>query len=124
VLRRLAEYHNLEGAFGRRAITERAKGILMEPHSVNDATAFEMLRHHSRDANRKLFDSPLPSSTATASCPKTLTPEPRADLRPGGCVSRTWRAGASPVRRRCLAHGRQRARRRQRRRDPGYDRRG
>ena len=56
VLRRFAEYHDLEGAFGRRAITERAKGILMERHSVNDATAFEMLRHQSRDANRKLFD--------------------------------------------------------------------
>jgi AmiR/NasT family two-component response regulator len=56
VLRRFAEYHELEGAFGRRAITERAKGILMERHSVNDATAFEMLRDQSRDANRKLFD--------------------------------------------------------------------
>jgi AmiR/NasT family two-component response regulator len=56
VLRRFTEYHDLEGAFGRRAITERAKGILMERHSVNDATAFEMLRDQSRDANRKLFD--------------------------------------------------------------------
>jgi AmiR/NasT family two-component response regulator len=56
VLRRFAEYHELEGAFGRRAITERAKGILMERHSVDDATAFEMLRDQSRDANRKLFD--------------------------------------------------------------------
>jgi AmiR/NasT family two-component response regulator len=56
VLRRFAEYHELEGAFGRRAITERAKGILMERHSVDDATAFEMLRNQSRDANRKLGD--------------------------------------------------------------------
>jgi len=56
VLRRFAEYHDLEGAFGRRAITERAKGILMERHSVDDTAAFEMLRDHSRDANRKLFD--------------------------------------------------------------------
>src|SRR3954466_2905245 len=54
VLRRFAEYHELEGAFGRRAITERAKGILMERHSVDDAAAFEMLRNQSRDANRKL----------------------------------------------------------------------
>src|SRR5512132_3637330 len=30
VLRRFAEYHDLEGAFGRRALTERAKGILLE----------------------------------------------------------------------------------------------
>jgi len=56
VLRRFAEYHDLEGAFGRRAIAECAKGILMERHSVDQATAFEMLRNHSRDANRKLLD--------------------------------------------------------------------
>src|SRR3954454_10860096 len=56
VLRRFAEYHELEGAFGRRAITERAKGILMERHSVDDVTAFEMLRNQSRDANRKWGD--------------------------------------------------------------------
>jgi AmiR/NasT family two-component response regulator len=56
VLRRFAEYHELEGAFGRRAITEQAKGILMERHSVDDTAAYEMLRDHSRDANRKLID--------------------------------------------------------------------
>jgi AmiR/NasT family two-component response regulator len=56
VLRRFAEYHNLEGAFGRRAVTERAKGILMERHSVEDADAFEMLREQSRRTNTKLAD--------------------------------------------------------------------
>jgi AmiR/NasT family two-component response regulator len=56
VLRRFAEYHDLEGAFGRRALIERAKGILMERHSINDASAFEMLREQSRTANRKLVD--------------------------------------------------------------------
>ena len=56
VLRRFAEYHDLEGAFGRRAITERAKGILMERHSIDEATAFDMLRDHSRAANRRLID--------------------------------------------------------------------
>ena len=56
VLRRFTEYHDLEGAFGRRAVTERAKGILMERHSVDEATAFEMLRDHSRSLNRKLVD--------------------------------------------------------------------
>src|SRR6202050_4834907 len=56
VLRRFAEYHDLEGAFGRRALTERAKGILMERHSVDEASAFEMLRDHSRTANLKLVD--------------------------------------------------------------------
>jgi AmiR/NasT family two-component response regulator len=56
VLRRFTEYHDLEGAFGRRAITERAKGILMERHSVDEAAAFEMLRSHARATNRKLID--------------------------------------------------------------------
>ena len=56
VLRRFAEYHDLEGAFGRRALTERAKGILMERHSVGEGAAFDMLRNESRTANRKLVD--------------------------------------------------------------------
>jgi two-component system, response regulator / RNA-binding antiterminator len=56
VLRRFAEFHDLEGAFGRRAVTERAKGILMERHSVDEAEAFALLRDHSRTSNRKLVD--------------------------------------------------------------------
>ena len=56
VLRRFAEYQDLEGAFGRRALIERAKGILMERHAIDDASAFEMLREHSRTDNRKLVD--------------------------------------------------------------------
>ena len=56
VLRRFTEFHDLEGAFGRRAVTERAKGILMERHSVDEAEAFELLRDHSRTSNRKLVD--------------------------------------------------------------------
>jgi AmiR/NasT family two-component response regulator len=56
VLRRFAEYHDLEGAFGRRAVTERAKGILMERHAVDEAAAFAMLRDHSRATNRKMVD--------------------------------------------------------------------
>ena len=56
VLRRFAEYHDLQGAFGRRATIERAKGILMERHSVNEQNAFEMLREHSRTSNGKLID--------------------------------------------------------------------
>ncbi len=56
VLRRFTEYHDLEGAFGRRATIERAKGILMERHSVADDAAFDMLRAQSRTVNRKLVD--------------------------------------------------------------------
>ena len=56
VLRRFAEYHDLQGAFGRRALTERAKGILMERHCIDENAAFEMLRERSRIDNRKLID--------------------------------------------------------------------
>jgi AmiR/NasT family two-component response regulator len=56
VLHRFAEYHELEGAFGRRALIERAKGILMERHSIDEDSAFEMLRERSRNDNRKLID--------------------------------------------------------------------
>jgi AmiR/NasT family two-component response regulator len=56
VLARFAEFHALEGAFGRRALTERAKGILMERHSVDEDVAFLMLRDQSRKSNRKLID--------------------------------------------------------------------
>ena len=56
VLRRFTEYHDLEGAFGRRAMTERAKGILMERHSLSESEAFDMLREHSRSVNRRLVD--------------------------------------------------------------------
>jgi len=56
VLRRFAEYHDLQGAFGRRAMIERAKGILMERHSIDGDAAFEMLRDRSRVDNRKLID--------------------------------------------------------------------
>jgi AmiR/NasT family two-component response regulator len=56
VLRRFAEYHDLEGAFGRRTLTERAKGILMERHGIDEDAAFAMLRERSRVDNRKLID--------------------------------------------------------------------
>jgi AmiR/NasT family two-component response regulator len=56
VLRRFAEFQSLEGAFGRRAVIERTKGILMERHDTSEEDAFEMLRGQSRSANRKLVD--------------------------------------------------------------------
>ena len=55
-LRRFAEYHALEGAFGRRALTERAKGILMERHSIGEEEAFNLLRDEARRTQRKLVD--------------------------------------------------------------------
>ena len=56
VLLRFAEYHGLEGAFGRRAVTERAKGILMERHGLDEEQAFELLRGHARRNNKKMVD--------------------------------------------------------------------
>ena len=55
-LQRFTEYHNLQGALGRRALIEQAKGILMARHGVNADAAFEMLRDHSQHNGNKLGD--------------------------------------------------------------------
>lgn len=55
-LERFAEFQNLEGAFGRRAVTERAKGILMERHRIDEERAFELLRAQARNTRSKLVD--------------------------------------------------------------------
>ena len=57
VLRRFAEFRDLEGAFKRRAVTERAKGILMERHAVDEERAFQMLRDHARGTQTMLVDT-------------------------------------------------------------------
>ena len=57
VLRRFAEYRDLEGAFKRRTITERAKGILMERHAVDEEGAFQMLRDHARSTQSVLVET-------------------------------------------------------------------
>jgi AmiR/NasT family two-component response regulator len=46
----------LEGALARRAVIERAKGILMERHGIDDRTAFERLRTHARTERRRVVD--------------------------------------------------------------------
>ena len=55
-LQRFAEYHSLQGAFGRRATIEQAKGILMARNGITGDKAFELLRHHSQRNGRKLTD--------------------------------------------------------------------
>src|SRR4249919_2163471 len=55
-LQRFAEYQSLQGAFGRRALIEQAKGILMARHAIDSDRAFEMLRDHSQHNGRKLVD--------------------------------------------------------------------
>ena len=78
MLRRFAEYHDLQGAFGRRALIERAKGILMERHSIDEEGAFEMLRARSRSDNRKLVDL----ATAVVDGHRLLPRHPNAAERP------------------------------------------
>ena len=55
-LQRFAEYQSLQGAFGRRALIEQAKGILMARHSIDSDHAFDMLRDHSQHNGRKVVD--------------------------------------------------------------------
>jgi response regulator NasT len=55
-LQRFTEYHSLQGAFGRRAVIEQAKGILMSRQAVNADAAFELLREHSQRSGRKVGD--------------------------------------------------------------------
>ena len=55
-LRRYAEYSSLEGAFARRAVIERAKGIVMSQQEIDEQRAFELLRSQSQRTGRKLYD--------------------------------------------------------------------
>jgi AmiR/NasT family two-component response regulator len=58
-LRRSAQYRGLQGAFERRAVVERAKGILMERQGIGEAEAFVLLREHARHNSRKVVDVAL-----------------------------------------------------------------
>jgi AmiR/NasT family two-component response regulator len=51
-----AKVDQLETALERRALIERAKGILMERHDVSEHEAFAMLRDHARGQNAKVVD--------------------------------------------------------------------
>jgi AmiR/NasT family two-component response regulator len=46
----------LEDALERRAVIERAKGVLMERHSVDERAAFELLRSQARSTSRPVLD--------------------------------------------------------------------
>jgi response regulator NasT len=49
----------LESALERRGTIERAKGILMERHGVDDRAAFELLRQQARRSNRRVIELAL-----------------------------------------------------------------
>jgi response regulator NasT len=72
-LARLTEQvDQLSGALDRRAVIERAKGILMERHGVADHAAFELLRGHARANNRSVADC----ATAVVEGHALLPPRP------------------------------------------------
>jgi response regulator NasT len=70
-LRRFAQLHDLEDAFAKRAVTERAKGILIERHSISEFAALQMLRERAKldsstlvEAAQAVIDGPaLPVKT-------------------------------------------------------------
>jgi response regulator NasT len=50
------QVEQLESALERRGAIERAKGILMERHGVDDRQAFELMRQQARRSNRRVIE--------------------------------------------------------------------
>jgi response regulator NasT len=55
-MRLTEQVQQLESALERRGTIERAKGILMERHGVDDRQAFELLRQQARRSNRRVIE--------------------------------------------------------------------
>jgi response regulator NasT len=88
---RFAELRKLEQALERRAVIERAKGVLMVSQGVTGDEAFVLLRDHSRRTNRKLVDladsivtshALLGRQRAPASKPPAVAPTAALPSRP------------------------------------------
>jgi len=60
----------LESALERRAVIERAKGILMERHGVPERDAFDLMRDHARSQSRRVVDVALSVTEGHALLPK------------------------------------------------------
>jgi AmiR/NasT family two-component response regulator len=60
----------LESALDRRSVIERAKGILMERHGIDDRAAFALIRDHARAQNRRVVDVSLSVVDGHALLPK------------------------------------------------------
>ncbi len=60
----------LESALERRAVIERAKGILMERHGIGERAAFELLRDHARSQSRRVVDVAIAVGEGHALLPK------------------------------------------------------
>jgi AmiR/NasT family two-component response regulator len=63
------KFDQLETALERRSMIERAKGIVMERHGVDDRRAFELLRDHARSQNRRVVDVALSVANGHALLP-------------------------------------------------------
>jgi hypothetical protein len=88
-LRRFAEYHGLDGAFVRRAITERAKGILMERHRSASTPPSDCSETSPGRRTRNSSTSPEPSPTTTHCYPpRDRTPDTVQSRAIRGRVSR------------------------------------
>jgi two-component system, response regulator PdtaR len=64
------QVQRLESALERRAMIERAKGIIMERQSVSEREAFDRLRDHARSRNRTVVDVAASVSEGHALLPK------------------------------------------------------
>jgi AmiR/NasT family two-component response regulator len=64
------QVQRLESALERRAMIERAKGIIMERHSVSEREAFDRLRDHARSRNRTVVDVAASVAEGHALLPK------------------------------------------------------
>ena len=60
----------LESALERRAVIERAKGILMERHGIDERAAFELMRDHARAQSRRVVDVAVAVSDGHALLPR------------------------------------------------------
>jgi AmiR/NasT family two-component response regulator len=69
-LRLVEHIQRLESALERRALIERAKGILMERHNVSERDAFDRMRDHARSRNRTVVDVAASVSEGHALLPK------------------------------------------------------
>ena len=98
-LQRFTEYHSLQGAFGRRAVIEQAKGILMARHAITADEAFERLREHSQRNGHKLaaVAAAMVDSHLLLAAPTTAVAAGRATG-----LSRRPAAGGPPARRSSL----------------------
>jgi AmiR/NasT family two-component response regulator len=56
-LRRFAQLHDLESAFAKRAITEQARGVLIQRHGIDANEALQMLRERAKRDQSSLADA-------------------------------------------------------------------